>query len=96
MEIEILKRAAAYFAREKGPSKMTLRLVQELADDGNDVAVTCRTLGSLDQASTSGSVVGRRPGTSRTPTWPTRWSMSTTCPGGTHGLRGFIPSCGWL
>jgi helix-turn-helix protein len=43
MENEILKRAAAYFAREN-VSQSSYRLVRELADDGLDVAVACRLL----------------------------------------------------
>ncbi|MEU4365679.1 IS3 family transposase [Promicromonospora sp. NPDC023987] len=43
-EVEILRRAAAYFAKEIFP-KMTYPLVQELAADGLPVAVTCRVLG---------------------------------------------------
>ncbi|MGV8978917.1 MAG: IS3 family transposase [Cellulomonas sp.] len=45
MEVEILKRASAYFAREKVLPKMTSRLVQDLATDGVPVALTCRVLG---------------------------------------------------
>jgi hypothetical protein len=43
VENEILKRAVAYFARENAP-KVVFPLVRELADDGFDVAVTCRVL----------------------------------------------------
>jgi putative transposase len=43
MEIEILKRASAYFARENVLPKW-VRLVQELAVNGFDVAVTCGVL----------------------------------------------------
>ena len=49
MEVEILKRASAYFAREH-PPKIGFRLVHELAADGFPVAVTCRIL----KVSTSG------------------------------------------
>ena len=43
MENEILRRAAAYFAREHLP-KMTYPLVRELAEDGIPVTVTCGVL----------------------------------------------------
>lgn len=42
MEIEILKRASAYFARKNVLPKIGFRLVQELSADGFDVAVTCQ------------------------------------------------------
>jgi hypothetical protein len=44
MEIEILKRASAYFARENVPPKIGFRLVRELAAGGISVAVACRVL----------------------------------------------------
>jgi putative transposase len=47
-ENEILRRAAAYFAREI--SKVTYPLVLDLAADGVPVAVTCRVLGFSKQA----------------------------------------------
>ena len=50
MEVEILKRASAYFAREKRPPKMIYPVVRELAGDGIPVATACRVL----QVSTSG------------------------------------------
>ncbi len=45
MEIEILKRASAYFARENVLPEIGFRLVRELAADGFPVAVACRVLG---------------------------------------------------
>ncbi|MGW3610655.1 IS3 family transposase [Micromonospora sp. NPDC005163] len=48
-ENEILRRAAAYFAKEIFP-KMTYPLVGDLAADGIPVAVTCRVLGFSKQA----------------------------------------------
>ena len=48
MEVEILKRAAAYFAPREHPPKLAFPLVGELADDPDihvDVAVACRVLG---------------------------------------------------
>ncbi|MFJ6199087.1 IS3 family transposase [Micromonospora sp. NPDC092111] len=48
-ENEILRRAAAYFAKEIFP-KMTYPLVADLAADGIPVAVTCRVLGFSEQA----------------------------------------------
>ncbi|WP_198682662.1 IS3 family transposase [Kribbella sp. VKM Ac-2569] len=48
-ENEILRRAAAYFARDNQP-KMTYPLVLDLAVDGIAVAVTCRVLGFTKQA----------------------------------------------
>ncbi len=50
MENKTLKRASAYFARENVLPKWGFRLVQELAADGEPVAVACRFLG----VSTSG------------------------------------------
>ena len=50
MEIEILKRTGAYFARENVLPKIGFRLVRELAADGFPVAVACRVL----SVSTSG------------------------------------------
>ncbi|WP_460348106.1 IS3 family transposase [Actinoallomurus acanthiterrae] len=44
MENDILKRAAAYFARENVLPKLIYSLVRELAADGIPVAVTCRVL----------------------------------------------------
>ena len=43
-EVEILRRAAAYFAKDLSP-KMTYPLVRDLAAGGFAVAVTCRVLG---------------------------------------------------
>ncbi|MEX5237660.1 IS3 family transposase [Kocuria sp. CPCC 205236] len=48
-ENEILRRAAAFFARGAAP-KMRFPLVLDLAADGIPVAVTCRTLGFSKQA----------------------------------------------
>ncbi|WP_290658340.1 IS3 family transposase [Kocuria sp.] len=48
-ENEILRRAAAFFARGAAP-KMMFPLVLDLAADGIPVAVTCRTLGFSKQA----------------------------------------------
>ncbi|MEU4245774.1 IS3 family transposase [Actinoplanes sp. NPDC026619] len=48
-ENEILRRAAAYFAKEIFP-KMMYPLVEDLAADGIPVAVTCRVLGFSKQA----------------------------------------------
>jgi len=48
-ENEILRQAAAYFAREISP-KVTYPLVLDLAADGVPVAVTCRVLGFSKQA----------------------------------------------
>ena len=42
-ENEILRRAAAYFAKQL-PPKMKYPLVRELAEDGIPVSVTCRVL----------------------------------------------------
>ena len=42
-EVEILKRAAAYFARELSPNDLPTGL--DLARDGFPVSVTCRVLG---------------------------------------------------
>ena len=55
MEIEILKRASAYCGRTC--SQIGFRLVQEIAADGFDVAVTCRVL----QVSRSGYYDWLRP-----------------------------------
>jgi hypothetical protein len=44
IETEILKRAAAYFARGERSPKVIYPLVRELADDSVDVAATCRVL----------------------------------------------------
>ena len=43
MEIEILKRASAFFAGRTS-SQIVFRLVRELSCDGIDVAVACRVL----------------------------------------------------
>ncbi|HEU5271105.1 MAG TPA: IS3 family transposase, partial [Jatrophihabitans sp.] len=48
-EVEILRRATAYFARDT-PPKMMFPLVLDLAEDGIPVAVTCRVLGFSKQA----------------------------------------------
>ncbi|MEO6956554.1 MAG: IS3 family transposase [Antricoccus sp.] len=48
-EVEILRRAAAYFAKDIFP-KMTYPLVGELAADGIAVALICRVLGFSTQA----------------------------------------------
>ncbi|WP_245535375.1 transposase [Segniliparus rotundus] len=45
MELEIVKKASAYFARENILPKLRFRLVRELADDGVPVAAACRVLG---------------------------------------------------
>ena len=47
-ENEILRRAAAYFAKDALP-KMKYPLVLELAADGIPVTVTCRVLGFSTQ-----------------------------------------------
>ena len=57
-ENEILRRAAAYFARRVAP-KMMYPLVLDLAADGIPVAVTCRVLGFSKQAFYA---VARQPG----------------------------------
>jgi transposase len=43
LEVEILKRAAAYFPGERSP-KLIYPLVRELADDDIDVSVACQRL----------------------------------------------------
>ncbi len=48
MEVEILRRATAYFAKDAAP-KMMYPLVHDLADDGIPVAVTCGVLGFSTQ-----------------------------------------------
>ena len=42
LEVDILKRAAAYFTRENMSLGLIYPLVHELADDKIDVAVACR------------------------------------------------------
>ena len=58
MEVEILKRASAYFAREKRPPKMIYPVVRELSDDGIPVATACRCCRSRPQVSMNGTLAG--------------------------------------
>lgn len=95
MELEILKRASAYFARGNVLRRMSFRLVRELAADGISVAVAYRVLRVSRSGFYDCRPVRRPRGRWPTPSSPPRSWRSTRCRGVRMAHRGSMPSSGW-